>query len=181
MRVGFFLKDFTSEKVKGKDYVMIEWYVEYEKPNKFLIEQIAWAEGVADRWITCGKKHFFQIGGWLEDPDGGWRNEINKFLTLEKYINIMKANVVESAEKYRNREMELFVLRYTPKDMKAFMDVKNSDNMNYQVELWFDKEFMIVAASVRIKDGQKTDIEYRQLFAGYNRKFDIKEPEDVIQ
>ena len=179
-----FLKDFISEKVKDKDYVFIEWYIEYEKPGKFEVEQTAWAENVADRWITLGNKHYFLIREWFEDPDGGWRSETNKMLTLDKYIYLMRDTVIDSAAKYRKGEMEFVVLKYTPKDLKAFgIDTERSRNINYQAEIWIDEDFRIVAASLTmrgINTAQKTNVEYRQLFAGYNRYFGIRKPKDVL-
>lgn len=177
----FFLRDFTSEKVKDKDYIYIEWYVEHEKPGKFDVEQIAWGENVSDRWTSLGRKHYCLIRAWFEDSNGSWRTEINKFLTLDKYVQILRDNSIESAEKYHHGEMELYVLKYSPKDFGVALD--KSTDLDFHAEIWINEENLIVAASVKMvgSDGEnKIDSEYRQLFAGYNRRFNIKKPEEVL-
>jgi hypothetical protein len=179
-KTRLFMKDLGSKK---ENNVGIEWYMAYEWPDRFLVDQTSLTEHVADRWITCGKNHYCQMGIWIEDKNGEWRAETNKFLTFEKYIKTMKANAIESAETYRSGDLEFVVLRYTSKDLRAFnVDTEESNNMSCKVEIWLDRDSKIIAASTIIKDGKKA-VELRQLFAdyGYFWKFDIKKPINKCQ
>ena len=93
-KTGFTFTDLTQE-AKHKGHFTIEWDAEYVAPDRFFITQSAWEkEGpVYDRWITIGKGHYFQIGGWFKEPDeadAGWRGNTNKLLTIDKWIYVIK-------------------------------------------------------------------------------------------
>ena len=185
----FYIKDYENDKLKAKNFASVEWNLECETPDKFSVEQVSWAENVADRWITIGNKHYFQIGGWFEEPEEAgqtWnRNKTNEFLSLKKYIQIIKDNPIKSAATYKEGNKELVLLKYNLEESQKSQFNPPKGNVQTELNLWIDKSNNLIdKASLIVKGtdekGQKIDLEFEQLFINYNKEFKIEKPKDVL-
>lgn len=186
----FTFTDFTQE-AKHKGHFTIEWDVEYVFPDRFLVTQSALEkEGpVYDRWITIGKEHYFQIGGWFKEPDGPdaeWRNETNKLLMLDKWLYLMKNNTISSIKVCQSDERRFIALTYMPVKLNYFWAADFSKEMIYNAEIWVDSSRLFIVKAVLLakgKDlkGNKVDVAYEQVYRGYNSDIKIVKPEDFFK
>lgn len=181
--------DFT-QKAKEKDYVTIEWDAEHISPDRFFVTQSAWEENdtVYDRWITIRKKHYFQIGGWFEEPPGedtAWRSNTNKLLTLDKWIYIMQNNAATSTKDYQENGQQFIVLNFSPTELKDFWVANLAKKVIYIAEIWVGKESLLITkASLEIKGEDKKENKincmYKQIFTGYDSDIKIEKPQEVF-
>ena len=183
----FYVKDFTDDKLKDEGFINIEFSIQYEKPDKFSVGQVSRSEHVADKWITIGKKSYFQIGSWFEEPEesgktGGGKSKTNQFLSQDKYIAIMEKGKVKSGDISRIEGKEFVLLRYRVDNSQGGQFNIPEGSVNAELRLLIDKDTKLISkASLKIagtdKNGQKADIEFEQLFMNYNKKFNIEKPE----
>ena len=177
------IMDFAKGSLKGKNFVSIEWVFEYEKPNKFAVDQTSWEENVADRWISIGRKQYIQIGSWFEDKTSD-RSQVNKFLTFNKYRPVLQKckMVVAGVEKIGAVDCIVLKGRLDNSTKNIFPRPKGKNES--EVLVGIDKDTMLVAKIVMRcrgtdEKGKKINFEYRQSFGNYNKQFNIVKPAEV--
>jgi hypothetical protein len=181
--------DFANKELESKDFKDMQWAFEYEKPNKFSVEQSNLAEDFFDTWITIGKKHYFKIDRWLEEPKKMskiWdRHKTNKFLSLGKYVQMMKSHKIKSASVYEYQDRKFALLKY---DLKKFQQPQlypTTGNVQAELSLWIDTETGLIGKALIIfkgadEKGQKVQVVHIQMFLRHNKDISIQKPKEVF-
>lgn len=181
--------DFAQE-AKHKGHFTVEWDAEYVFPDKFFVTQSAWEkEGPAyDRWLTIGKEHYFQIGGWFKEPEGvdsDWRDRTNKLLSLDKWIYLIKNNGFSSMKVYKVDNRKFVVIKYVPTKLDYFWTTDLGTDIAYEAEIWVEDLPLLIAKAVLYANGKdakgnKVNVAYEQVYKGYNSNIKIEKPKEIF-
>lgn len=179
--------DLTQEN-KFKGFFTIEWDIEYVKPDKISVTQIAWEQkgSVGDRWITIGKQHYFQIGMWFKEPIDGannWRDKTNQYLKIDKWIYLINNNSVKSIESFKCNEKQYTVLKFSPNKLMSFELEAFGEDFKQEAEIWIDNKTSYIAKATLDAKGKSRDekplhIKIVQVIKDYNSAIEIKEPDE---
>ncbi len=142
-RTRVLVKDVTNAP-PTKDGIAIEWRVEYVRPDRFAVDQIAWADGSADRWVSVGKDHYAFLLIWVPGnqlPNQGHYPRLNAWFRIEKYLDLMKHQSPTQVAEVANGETAYLVCRYTPTEWPAFNTGWPLKSPRYdEVTFWINKD-----------------------------------------
>jgi len=171
-----------------KDYENVcEWKMDYIKPDRFSITQrVIEKDGpVFDRWISIGNENYFQIGLWFKETQGlgKWRHDINNNLKLDKWLDLMAANDMNSGDFIECEGKKYLFLTFFPKKIPTSFIVFKQNPKSIKTEIWIDPaSCYIVKACITAKTinetGGNVDLIIRQSFSNYNSANVIDRPEE---
>jgi hypothetical protein len=105
-RAELLVKDLTCEELKESQYVTISWSYDFIAPDTFAMWQSTALEnfpyGAADGWISIGDYDYMTIfTASVRSERRAFTREIEKFLRVDKYIEILGRNIDNPVEKVR--------------------------------------------------------------------------------
>jgi hypothetical protein len=185
-RTRLTFRDLTQITKNENGYV-VEWNAKYASPDRFFVSQNAKESGEYDRWITIGKDHYFQIGGWFRDPEENaeWRNNINKLLPPEKWKRLMQNSDITMGKIVQAEQKKYVIFNFSPKTAEGFGPVNFGAKAVYSSEIWIEYPSLFIAKAIlKIKgeneDKKDVNLQYCQLFRDYNSNIKIDKPEQVL-
>lgn len=180
-----------NANIKGlaaHDYVEISWAFDYVRSDRHHVIQHMWSGGPGydyDEWITIGSAHFDFVGVWVKGLKGvsGPRITLNRSLSAEKYLQVMRAEQPGSASTYLYRGRRYYLLAYEVPidgDFKAFF---RHESGTAKLLVWIDSEtgtLVKTQFTPAANPSGGVPRQFEQVFAGYSASTRIESPRQVI-
>ena len=116
-RSTLFVKDLLDEDFKPYDNEIIKWRFEFLRPATLYVTQDTrlenFPDGGFDEWTIIGEHHYEIIGPNSINSDSDIREEIDRFLAVEKYVQLLESPQFTSAVIHRLGENEWLLLEYS--------------------------------------------------------------------
>ena len=137
--------DFTDESLKPRDYLSIQWRLDFVRPDRYHVAQDMWdteCGELYDQWISIGKENYQNAGVWYQTEDGR-NDEHNHSLVVDDLLQLLINHDPIASEVYRYGESRYLLIEYgTPIPSKFFHatieDFGSLLHSDCQTHLWIN-------------------------------------------
>lgn len=173
----------------GKNGVVLEWHLEHVAPNRFVVEQIAWSDNVADKWLSAGDDHYAFFGFWMkmneEFVDDMAYPRWNSFLKLDKYVELMRESAPTQVADVVSGDRTYLLASYEPTRWDQFGSGLVLEAPRYRATLWINRVGDMMEKAVIYADSVQNDeplsaVRVDQFVVDYNADITIQKPEALL-
>jgi tetratricopeptide (TPR) repeat protein len=149
------VKDLTKESLVTRDHILMQWRLDFVRPDRWHITQEAWdgdlGKPVLDEWVTIGRENYRNSGPWVPKEDG--RNaELNQSLLSDNILDIVRNEEPVSSEVYQYKGHRYLLLQYNPpvsgELRRGFLEICKALEGDCQIQIWIslDTGFLVKCA-----------------------------------
>lgn len=182
------IKDFTRESLVTRDHILMQWRLDFVRPDRWHITQEAWdaelGKPVLDEWVTIGRENYRNSGPWVPKEDG--RNaELNQSLLSDNILDIVRNEEPVSSEVYQYSGHRYLLLQYNPpvssELRRGFLEICKALEGDCQIQIWIsmDTGFLVKCAILfqgKTLEGEFVNGEEHQVFTSYNEDVKVDPP-----
>ena len=169
-------QDSSREDIKKRDYVWLEYRLDFVGPDMYHVRQLVWprdaGDGFFDEWITIGDEHYTCPMVWLRADELRSRRP-HRDLLVERYLKILQ-NTPHTSSAVREYRAEVYrVLHYgfdTPPS--GFYEDDGAGSGTIRLSVWINVTTNLLAKVVIETDG----ITRQQVFTSYGQKVRVVRP-----
>jgi hypothetical protein len=164
-----------------------EWRFEYVRPDKLHVLQFITEQGeeLADEWIVLGRDCYQNAGLWFK-PDEDLNEEVNRFLTSDKYLDLLHdGSAVSAASADAPTGSTYLILTYedVPQSFREyFSGDEQPAGWGGETRVWIDLADdtlarVDVSLSAQTDTSEKQSVAASQAFTSYNAEIEIDPPQ----
>ncbi|MFW6256390.1 MAG: tetratricopeptide repeat protein [Candidatus Sumerlaeota bacterium] len=180
----------TIEKGQPVEGATIRWQFLYVSPDRYDVNQQASVMGreAYDRWITIGRDSWSRLGEWMHDKDTD-RLSTNRFLSANKWIQLLNASAFDKAVQCRDPESDAKYIVLSASEVNPPRDVEimlSPEGPAKNATIWMDAETMElikISLDLQVEDAQqgKAMVRLEQSYLPLSEDIKIEKPEVLQQ
>jgi hypothetical protein len=182
------LKDFTAENLEPRDYISIQWRLDFVHPDRYHVTQEACQAELGeiwlDEWVTIGGDHYENAGLW-DRTDDGRRDGVNTGLRVDDMLDIVRYAAPISSEVHQYEGQRYLLLHYDAPASgdvcRGFLEGCEEPKYPKQIQIWINLESGFLAKGTilfkeKTPDGETPIGEMQRMFTCYNEDVKVYPP-----